>query len=218
MFCGVSLCSCSGQYYPYIMTQLRDTILQIATREFVSYGIRSVSVDDICNKLHISKKTFYTEFKQKDDLVRAVLENIHNDSDEHHCKAMLGFENAIDAVMHFRNPLVQASIKTMEKFHYDLDKYYSVIRDEFMSGRKDKFIDNSRKLIEWGIADGLFRSDIDVALSAVMAVEWFMLSVNREGRLEGYSKEVLMQSFADAFLRAVTTPKGWEYYTSTYFK
>ena len=31
----------------------------MAEQLFLKYGLRSVSIDDICNELHISKKTFY---------------------------------------------------------------------------------------------------------------------------------------------------------------
>ena len=55
-------------------TDLRAKILKTAGELFFKFGIRSVSIDDICNELHISKKTFYTVFKQKDELVVELLD------------------------------------------------------------------------------------------------------------------------------------------------
>ena len=40
-------------------------ILVIADKLFRQHGIRSVSIDDICREMSISKKTFYTFFKQR---------------------------------------------------------------------------------------------------------------------------------------------------------
>ena len=57
-------------------TDLRAKILKTSGELFFKFGIRSVSIDDICNDLHISKKTFYTVFKQKDELVVELLDAI----------------------------------------------------------------------------------------------------------------------------------------------
>jgi TetR/AcrR family transcriptional regulator, cholesterol catabolism regulator len=51
----------------------QENIVLVASRLFEQFGIRSVSIDNVCNELHISKKTFYLYFPQKEDLVDAVL-------------------------------------------------------------------------------------------------------------------------------------------------
>ena len=41
---------------------------------FFRLGIRSVSIDDICHELGMSKKTFYVYFASKDELVEQLLQ------------------------------------------------------------------------------------------------------------------------------------------------
>ncbi|MBP6284960.1 MAG: TetR/AcrR family transcriptional regulator, partial [Paludibacteraceae bacterium] len=41
------------------MDNIKQEILKTAANTFFKNGIRSVSVDDICDELRISKKTFY---------------------------------------------------------------------------------------------------------------------------------------------------------------
>ena len=55
------------------MDQLSQHIIQSAYSKFMQFGIRSVSIDDICNELRISKKTFYRIFSKKEDLVEATI-------------------------------------------------------------------------------------------------------------------------------------------------
>ena len=55
------------------MNDVRENILQVAIERMQQVGIRSVSVDDICHELCMSKKTFYVYFPSKDDLVQAIL-------------------------------------------------------------------------------------------------------------------------------------------------
>ena len=55
---------------------LYKNILKTGAKRFLKYGLRSVSIDDICADLRISKKTFYTYFSQKEALVEAVLQDM----------------------------------------------------------------------------------------------------------------------------------------------
>ena len=48
-------------------------IIKTAGEMFFRLGIRSVSIDDICHELGMSKKTFYVYFASKDELVAQLL-------------------------------------------------------------------------------------------------------------------------------------------------
>jgi AcrR family transcriptional regulator len=59
--------------------QRRARTTEIATaalRLFLSRGIEPVTVDDIASGAHIAKGSFYTYFKDKDDLVAALIEPV----------------------------------------------------------------------------------------------------------------------------------------------
>ena len=51
----------------------RGHIIKTAGEMFFRLGIRSVSIDDICHELGMSKKTFYVYFESKDELVAQML-------------------------------------------------------------------------------------------------------------------------------------------------
>ena len=55
------------------MADIKHEIVKLSIERMKQVGIRSVSVDDICHELGISKKTFYVYFSSKDDLVEALL-------------------------------------------------------------------------------------------------------------------------------------------------
>lgn len=52
--------------------ETRKRIIKVASELFLKYGLRSVTIDDICNELRISKKTFYVHFKQKEELIESL--------------------------------------------------------------------------------------------------------------------------------------------------
>ncbi|HEU0208693.1 MAG TPA: TetR/AcrR family transcriptional regulator [Candidatus Udaeobacter sp.] len=51
----------------------RQRIIRAAREHFFSHGFRSVTMDDLADELGISKKTLYTHFPAKFDLLEAVL-------------------------------------------------------------------------------------------------------------------------------------------------
>lgn len=48
---------------------LRDHIVKTAAEHYARYGIKNVSMNQIAQKLRISKKTIYTEFDNKVQLI-----------------------------------------------------------------------------------------------------------------------------------------------------
>ena len=51
---------------------MREKILKGASELFLNYGFKSVTMDDIANKLGISKKTIYQHFANKTMLVETT--------------------------------------------------------------------------------------------------------------------------------------------------
>ena len=43
----------------------RDLIIKKATQLFLSYGVKTVTIDKIVKELHTSKRTIYKHFKDK---------------------------------------------------------------------------------------------------------------------------------------------------------
>lgn len=53
-----------------------DRILDVASRLFYAEGIRAVGIDRIIAEADIAKMSFYNNFRSKDDLVLAYIENM----------------------------------------------------------------------------------------------------------------------------------------------
>ena len=58
------------------MNEKKSKIVQTAGELFSRYGIRRVTVEEICRQAAVSKMTFYKHFKNKIELVRFVFEKI----------------------------------------------------------------------------------------------------------------------------------------------
>jgi AcrR family transcriptional regulator len=55
---------------------MQKKILNTANELFLSLGFKSVTMDDIAHEMGISKKTIYTHFSNKTDLVNEVTSSL----------------------------------------------------------------------------------------------------------------------------------------------
>lgn len=168
---------------------------------FSKDGVREVSIDDICRKLCISKKTFYQYYAQKEDLVADVVTyNVERKKDEF--ERMVEGKNAVQ-VLKAMFALVGRK-KTMDKDKDRSKALHNFFVDCFDTGRKE----------------GLIRSDMDVEgvqLLIYIMHEGMAEYLDGGHRIEGkkVSFKSLSAAFEDIVTRVLLTPKGFEEYSST---
>ena len=141
---------------------MKEEIVKRALNDFMQYGFKTFTMDDLASKMGISKKTLYEHFPSKNDLVEAVLDYALDMS----CKNVEAFVQRDGSVIEnvYRN---QEKVKEIFNINSDrpiweLQKYYSKTyeRMEIEFAKSDaRFID---KLLEKGWKEGLFREDINV--------------------------------------------------------
>ena len=88
---------------------MRQKIIETAKEEFMQYGFHRISMDDIAEKLSMSKKTLYRYFTGKDDLIRTVMMGHMRCFDE--ISAMISEKRAESE---FINKMVEISSKIAE--------------------------------------------------------------------------------------------------------
>ena len=103
---------------------IEEQILNVSAKLFIDFGVKSVSIDDICARLHISKKTFYVYFKQKEDLLSAILIEERTRRE----KKLAAIEadskqNVINAMIADTRFFVGHKVERHMCFFYDLKKY-----------------------------------------------------------------------------------------------
>ncbi|MCI7575907.1 MAG: TetR/AcrR family transcriptional regulator [Bacteroidales bacterium] len=149
-----------------MMENLKEKIVNQAIEMFLQYGIRSVSIDDICRQMGISKKTFYVYFDQKSDLVDAILSQITLQLSER-LKKQMTEKPMVEVLLDFA-----AKERNLQEMHrppqvvFDLEKYYP----QLMAKHK-KLIGNAVKQIvaqslQRGIEEGVFWNNLDVEMCA----------------------------------------------------
>ena len=196
------------------MTELKEKIIRQAKQMFWDYGLKRVGIDDICNELHISKKTFYTVFKTKNELIEEILKSVRIEKKK--MEEIADNDNIIEYLISKTNTFRNKPRRDDEKLfqiHFDMKKYYSELFDKHCRLIKEDSEVNTLGILNMGIAQGLFRQDMDLTLTKKLISEIFsnMLEYSNTNKIPFIH---MMDFCMDTMFRIVCNDKGLEYYNS----
>ena len=191
------------------MENTEDYILSEAQKLFMKFGIKSVTMDDIAKQISMSKKTIYTYYQDKDDLVyKLIAKMLCNDE----CKMNEISKNSANAIeeeflcMDFLKIMLAGINPTL---FYDLQKYHNNAH-QLMKNFQHSYIYNSvKKGLERGITENIFRPDLNTEILAtqrVSQINWcFECDLVRNGKHSLY--DVILETTIH-FLFGVSTLSG----------
>ena len=153
---------------------MKEDIVKRALNDFMQYGFKTFTMDDLANKMGMSKKTLYEYFPSKSDLVEATLDYALEMSCKNADTFVQGEGSVIENVYRNQKKVQEVFNINSDRPIWELQKYYPKTYER-MEGEFAKtdalFID---KLLEKGWQEGLFRKDINVNFCKV-----FYTSVQR---------------------------------------
>ncbi len=188
---------------------MKDQILHKATDMFLELGFKSVTMDDLAQEMGISKKTIYSHFPNKAQLVEESTLHFF----EHVSKGI----NQIIALK--RNPIEELyEIKKLVMSHlkdeksstqYQLQKYYPRIFDTLRKKEFEVMHDSMLENIERGIATGIYRENLNIQFVARIYFSGVLsLCDHYLFPVKMFTRPVLEDYFLEYHLRGIVTPKG----------
>ena len=128
---------------------------------FKKYGIKSVTMDDVSRELGISKKTLYTYFDDKTDLVEKVLTLEFEEKSCSFINSMANRANALEELFEYYKIQIRILSSQQANFIYDLKKYYPAQFEKFSNRKKDLMIAKVKQNLKRGKEEGIYRQDIN---------------------------------------------------------
>lgn len=191
--------------------KMKKTIVQKASTLFLQLGFKSVTMDTLAEVLGVSKKTLYTHFENKHQLVlecaQFIFDNACNEIEEIKEKASHPIEELYSvkaAVMKYYENETTSPVYQLQKFFPSI---YTHLKDQEYS-RLGKMVKSS---LATGINTGLFRKNIDIDF-----VSRLYMNGMRGIRditifpIEEYDIKSLFEAYLEYHARAIVTPKGLE--------
>lgn len=188
---------------------MKEAIINEAIPLFLQYGFKSVTVDDIALKMSVSKKTIYTHFPKKEQLVET--------------SAMRHFNFVMDKILsiakHSKDPIIELYLIKKEALNhlsneknspvYQLQKYYKAIYKKLKAKEFEVLGSFFSESIKKGIETGLFRPEVDInfvtriffnGIRGIQDIELFPI--------DEFKIDQLLINFSEYHLRAICTPDG----------
>ena len=194
-----------------IETDTKQRIQKAAHDLVMQYSIRSVSMDDIATSLGMSKKTIYQYFKDKDELVEAVVDEViatnqgacNDDRDR--------AENAVHEIFLVMEMMVEMFTVMNPSILFDMQKYHPAAFRKFQKHKNDYLYNICTQNLQRGIKEELYRPEIDVELLAKYRVETMFIPFNPEfQRGLKHSLLEIEEQIIIHFLFGLVTLKGYK--------
>ena len=173
----------------------RQYIIDAATNLFFKFGVKRVTVEEICRSAQVSKMTFYKYFVNKTELGEHIIFSIIDTAQKEFdliWKEISTFEYKIDQ-------FIKMKMNYAEKFSKEFLNDFMNLSPKI----HDKILDSSRKnnitfikLIEHAQNKGIIRNDISIDLITLMLGHFIELRDDKKilplyGNVEDMTSEML---------------------------
>jgi AcrR family transcriptional regulator len=188
-------------------------ILSAAVELFRQYGMKTITMDDIARRAGISKKTLYQHFANKSDIVlesvvwfkTKICDNCRNVIDES--------ANAVEAMVRTQAIMDQMHKQTNPAALYEMQKYFPEAFEKFRAMLVEQDVEMVKQNIVQGIAEGLYREDVNADLMARYRVETSLLIFQPNLLVnERYDLLFVAHEICEHFMFGIMTAKGEKLY------
>ncbi|MGY8908398.1 MAG: TetR/AcrR family transcriptional regulator [Flavobacteriales bacterium] len=142
----------------------KKDLLECSITNFIKFGSKRFSMDELASELGISKKTIYKHFKTKEELlskgIRFIIDQYLNEVDE----IIKTKENPIDKIVLIQKTTFQYLNYFKPAFLHGIKKYYHDADDSFEEFKRNFILSNLKPLLIEAKEKQYLRKDLNVEL------------------------------------------------------
>lgn len=186
-----------------------EELLRRISELFLTYGLRSTSMDDISTHLKISKKTLYQAFKNKDDVVEQVMLFRLGAKTKKEVMDSVATISPILFLYEMKKHIIEDLNTLLPANYFDLKKYHPEVYKRVNEKEKSFFHTMFRDLLQRGIDKNLFYKDLNISLQVYLLSGQLNIlkRTDIQNSLE-YSMPLLVSTIMDNFILAIVTSQG----------
>ena len=186
----------------------RQRVIAQAYESFRSEGIKDVRMDDIARMLHMSKRTIYQLFSDKEELVIACLDYGNDLVQKFGVQCNATAQHRLETMLKIMAYHLQELNKCTPKFFVDLTRYPSVM--EHLAQKDDEIIAQALEFMHTGVDEGYFLPGLNYAFVMRSLLHQFKLVLHTD-TFADYSLQECFHNLCVVTFRGCATAKGVEY-------
>lgn len=152
--------------------ELKQKALDTATELFVRDGCKRVTMDNIASEMHISKRTLYETFANKEELLGACLLQIRDNLQQESESLKSQAEEPMLLALYMMRNAMRFNSKYINLIR-DAERYYPEIHKQYFVHHSREYYQNMMNSLKQAQADGLVRENVDLE-TVVTAMHTFV--------------------------------------------
>lgn len=198
------------RFHKIIQLDVKQYIIAESDKLFCQYGFKSVTMDDIAKQLGMSKKTIYSHFADKNEIVNIVIDQRLNSNKDFIQETIRRSDNAVHEIFLALTNMKEQLSDINPSLFYDLQKYHPQAWLYFKDFREKYLFETIHDNLKRGIAESYFRKDIKADILTQMRLEQMdLIFSNSSSYTNGkYGIAYVMAELTEHFLYGICTLKG----------
>jgi len=178
---------------------------------FIIMGIKRVKMDTIAQKLNISKRTIYDNFRNKDALIRATIDLTQKEQNNINHKIIHNSENIIEAVLSLLKNGSDLLAGINPQYYTDLKRLYPDIWKDNIEQSKEHSFKLILELLKRGKEEGIYRQEInEEIITLILTGQLYMLFEQKLFPAGKFSIVEVYENIIINMTRGLATNKGLE--------
>ncbi len=195
--------------------EIKESWIKVIWELFIKRGLRSTSMDDIASALHISKKTLYLYFKNKEDIILQCMSWTANPDFQAKVIKAIENERALTILNTFKQRILQDSGSyNIPAIFYDIKKFHPAIYDQINHQQQKFFSTILTHVVNKGIKEGVFR-ETDSLKVQIWLIGYVMTSLKEPdvqevalAELTKSQQKKVVNVLFDNLAYSIATPEG----------
>lgn len=176
---------------------------------FIKYGVSSLTVDEVAEKIGVTKKTLYNYFESKEQMVESFLDYISSKQKAEIAALINKSMSPIEMLVAITKSIFNMSLTFHKKLEAEIIPRYQENLQNIIYKRREELLDFITFNFNKGVHLGLFENDIDIPLASryyLFEMENLFLSQYRFMPIMNGTNEIDQLLYYQ--LKGMCTPRG----------
>lgn len=187
--------------------ELRTRIITYAGEEFRKHGLKEVTMDDIAQGLHMSKRTLYQIFIDKQELILACIDHFDKLIESHCEEVKSSSSNVLELMLKLLEYRVKELRSCSSAYFMDMVRYPAVLHH--VQSKHARHIFDACVEMNKGVEEGFFLPGLNFQVIHKAMFDQFIHSI-QEHTFDAYRLDELFINLCIVPLRGCCQAKGIE--------